>query len=78
MPSHPDRAWRFDPVRPACAPFDVSTLERRRRDYLGRLRDLYDVIGWPVLTTLASLLPARLSRLIRDDGNPHTEADPIG
>jgi hypothetical protein len=59
-------------VRPACAPFELSTLERHR------LRDLADIIAWPILTTAASLLPRRIGRLIRGGDDERVELDPFG
>lgn len=69
--------WRPDvDVRPACPPADLSAL--LPRSAVGRLVDLFDALLWPVATTFASVLPRRLSRLIRTEDNPNTEDDVVG
>ena len=74
MTGDPSSSWLDLPAHPPLPPAYVYP--RAGWDLLGRLSDIADYT-WPVVTTLASLLPRRVGRLIRPESSPTTEADPI-
>lgn len=81
MPGHPAAPRPDHPLRTACPPFDLSTLELRRWDLLGRLSAVINYTG-PVLFGVATQLAAcRLTFLLRlvkptDEPMSNPELDP--
>lgn len=65
-----------DPLHEAVAP--PPERSRSAWDLLGRLNDAVDLLALPVLSTVTSLVPRRIGSMIRSNGNPHREADPLG
>jgi hypothetical protein len=81
MPGDPAAEWPLLPVRPACPPFDLSTLERQGWDLLGRFSDAVDYAGPITFGVAAWASSCRLMWLMRwlktDDGDG-VELDPVG